>query len=152
MSHQAAVDALGKMSRVFKAFEDADVALKALASLEQHEKEMRKAVTSVKAEKEKVDAEIIDSKEALKKVKASIKKAEDDAAERMQAQIDADNAQRAKDADEAASVLKDLRVKALAAAEERDAAEKARDAAKAELANVTAKLETTRSQIAKMLG
>ena len=34
MSYQAAVDALGKMSRVMKAFEDAEIVLKALAGVD----------------------------------------------------------------------------------------------------------------------
>lgn len=152
MSHQAAVDALGKMSRVFKAFEDADVALKALTSLEQHEKELHKAVDSVKADKEKADTELAKVKEAVKKAKADAAKVDADAAERAQHQIDALAEKIAKSEADAEGLLRVLGEKADAVKKETAAAEAARDAANKELASVTAKLETTRSQIAKMLG
>jgi chromosome segregation ATPase len=72
MSNQAALDALGKISRVVKAFEDVDLVLKAVVGLEQNEKEIKQAVNAAREEKDKVDAELASVKSKLTKRKAEI--------------------------------------------------------------------------------
>ena len=67
MSYQAAVDALGKMTRVLKAFEDADVVLKALAGVEQNERELRAAADKARAEAADAVAQADKAKEDAKK-------------------------------------------------------------------------------------
>jgi chromosome segregation ATPase len=72
MSNQAALDALGKINRVVKAFEDVDLVLKAVVGLEQNEKEIKQAVNVAREEKDKVDAELASVKSKLTKRKAEI--------------------------------------------------------------------------------
>lgn len=74
MSYQAAVDALGKMSRVMKAFEDAEVVLKALAGVEQNEREMRESLARAKTDLEAAVADAAEAKAAAKAARMDVKK------------------------------------------------------------------------------
>lgn len=76
MSHQAALDALGKMTRVFKAFEDAEVVLKALAGVEQNEREMRESLARSTAEAQVAKADLDELKAQVKKAREDAKKIE----------------------------------------------------------------------------
>mgnify|MGYP000488087436 CR=1 FL=1 len=79
MNHQAALDALGKMTRVLKAFEDAEVVLKTLTGLEQNEKELRAAADAARADAEAARTELADAKETLAAAKKAAVKVKDDA-------------------------------------------------------------------------
>lgn len=152
MSHQAALDALGKMTRVFKAFEDAEVVLRTLAGVEQNEKELREAVERNRADIATTAAELTEAKEFLALAKKATAKVKDDA----QAKAD----QIVADANAKAAALEQhlIDVKKEAADElatTMSAIEKARSDhadAVARLAEMEAKIDNARSQIAKLLG
>lgn len=152
MSHQAAVDALGKMSRVMKAFEDAEVVLKALAGVEQNEREMRESLARCTSEADAARAD-------LDEVKAQVKKAREDA-KKIEAAAQTKASEIVKDAqDQAAQVHAD----ALAAVDAARAtlasvnaaitdAEVRRSDVQAHLESVTAALAEARQRVASMLG
>ena len=152
MSYQAAVDALGKMTRVMKAFEDAEVVLKALAGVEQNEREMRESLARCTAEAEAARAD-------LDEVKSQVKKARDDA-KKLESAAQQKASEIVKDAqDQAAKVHSD----ALAAVDTAKAtlasvnasiadAQALRTEAQAQLDSVNAALAEARQRVATMLG
>jgi len=152
MSYQAAVDALGKMTRVMKAFEDAEVVLKALAGVEQNEREMRESLARCTAEAEAARAD-------LDEVKSQVKKARDDA-KKLESAAQQKVSEIVKDAqDQAAKVHSD----ALAAVDTAKAtlasvnasiadAQALRTEAQAQLDSVNAALAEARQRVANMLG
>lgn len=152
MSYQAAVDALGKMTRVMKAFEDAEVVLKALAGVEQNEREMRESLARCTAEAEAARADLDEVKSQVKKARDDVKKLES-AAQQKASEI-------VKDAqDQAAKVHSD----ALAAVDTAKAtlasvnasiadAQALRTEAQAQLDSVNAALAEARQRVANMLG
>jgi DNA repair exonuclease SbcCD ATPase subunit len=152
MSHQTALDALGKMTRVLKAFEDAEVVLKALAGLEQNEKELRTAADAARADAEAARAELADAKETLAAAKKATVKVKDDAVAKA--------AQVVAEAESKASEINDRIVAAQrhAAGELTDtlaAVEQARadcDKATTDLAYLETKIAEARAHIAKMMG
>lgn len=152
MSHQAALDALGKMTRVLKAFEDAEVVLKALAGVEQNEREMRESLARSTAEAQAAKAD-------LDELKAQVKKAREDA-KKIEAAAQQKASEIVKDAqDQAAKVHSD----ALAAVDTAKAtlasvnasiadAQALRTEAQAQLDSVNAALAEARQRVANMLG
>lgn len=152
MSHQAALDALGKMNRVMKAFEDVDVVLKALAGVEQNEREMRESLARSIAEAQAAKAD-------LDELKAQVKKAREDA-KKIEAAAQQKASEIVKDAqDQAAQVHAD----ALAAVDTAKAtlasvnaaitdAEVRRSDVQSHLESVTAALAEARQRVATMLG
>jgi chromosome segregation ATPase len=152
MRYQAALDAMGKMTRVLKAFEDADVVLQALAGVEQNEKELRAAVEKNRSEQAASAAELVETKESLALAKKAAAKVKDDA------QVKADQIVAEAQA-KAAAVEQRIAEARVEAATELDATMKAIDKARADHADAVAKLaemetkiDKARSQIAKLLG
>jgi chromosome segregation ATPase len=152
MSHQAALDALGKMTRVFKAFEDAEVVLKTLAGLDQNEKELRRAVDAARADAAAATAELADAKETLAAAKKAAIKVKDDAAAKA-SQIIADATAKAGEIEQ--GITANQRRAADELADTIAATDKARadyNQATSDLAYLDAKITDARAQIAKMLG
>lgn len=152
MSYQAAVDALGKMSRVMKAFEDVEVVLKALAGVEQNEREMRESLARSTAEAQAAKADLDELKAQVKKVREDAKKIE--AAAQQKASEIVQDAQ-----DQAAKVHSDALVavdKAKATLASVNAAisdaEVRRSDVQSHLESVTAALAEARQRVATMLG
>jgi chromosome segregation ATPase len=78
---QHALDALGKMTRVVKAFEDAEVVLKELAGAEQNRKEIADSLSELKNQYAALADEVAKTKESLRKIKADARSAEKETAE-----------------------------------------------------------------------
>lgn len=152
MSHQAALDALGKMTRVFKAFEDAEVVLRALAGVEQNEKELRLAAEKARADAAVAASELADAKGALAAAKKAAAKVKDDAQTKAD-QIVADAQAKAAQIEQHVAEMRALASKDLDAT--LAALDKARSDhadAVAKLAETETKIDNARSQIAKLLG
>lgn len=152
MSHQAALDALGKMTRVFKAFEDAEVVLKTLAGLEQNEKELRKAADAARADAAAATAELADAKETLAAAKKAATKVKDDAATKA-AQIIAEAESNAADLGDRAAAAQRMASGELAdiiAATDKTRADY--DKLVADCAYLENKIADARATIAKMMG
>lgn len=152
MSHQAALDALGKMTRVFKAFEDAEVVLKTLAGLEQNEKELRRAADAARADAAAATAELDDAKETLAAAKKAATKVKDDAAAKA-SQIIAEATAKAGEIEQ--GITANQRRAADELADTIAATDKARadyNQATSDLMYLEAKITDARAQIAKMLG
>lgn len=152
MSHQAALDALGKMTRVFKAFEDAEVVLRALAGVEQNEKELREAVERNRADLATTATELTEAKEFLALAKKAATKAKDDAQAKAD-QIVADANTKAAQIKQSIAEMRALASKDLDAT--LAAIDKARSDhadAVARLAEMETKIDNARSHIAKLLG
>jgi cell division septum initiation protein DivIVA len=152
MSYQAAVDALGKMSRVMKAFEDAEVVLKALAGVEQNEREMRDALARAKADLEAATADAAESKAAAKTARMDAKKIDAaaqaaakeivDAAHEKAAQVHADSLGAVDKARETLRSIKADTEKALAD----------QSAVQEQLNSLNAALAEARQRVSTMLG
>ncbi len=152
MSHQTALDALGKMTRVLKAFEDVEVVLKALAGLEQNEKELRAAVDAARADAEATRIELADAKETLAAAKKAAVKVKDDAAIKA-AQIVAEAEARATTIEQQSAVAQTKAARDLADAGDRlDTTLASLSKAVSELDDIESKIEKARAQVAKMLG
>lgn len=152
MSHQAALDALGKMTRVFKAFEDAEVVLRTLAGVEQNEKELRLAAEKARADFATVAAELTEAKEFLALAKKAAAKVKDDAQVKAD-QIVADAraaAARVEQSIAESQARASAEMTATMAALEKANAEHADAVVK--LAEMETKIEKARGQIAKLLG
>jgi predicted nucleic acid-binding Zn-ribbon protein len=152
MSHQAALEALGKMTRVFKAFEDAEVVLKTLAGVEQNEKELRAAADVARADADKARAELADIKDDVASAKKAVAKAKEDATAKA-AQIIADAQEKAAAIEQRSAVAQTKAARDLADAGGRlDTTLASLSKAVSELDDIEAKIEKARNQIAKMLG
>lgn len=152
MSHQAALDALGKMTRVFKAFEDAEVVLRTLAGVEQNEKELRLAAEKARADAAVAASELADAKDAPAAAKKAAAKVKDDAQTKAD-QIVADAQAKAAQIEQHVAEMRALASKDLDAT--LAALDKARSDhadAVAKLAEMETKIEKARGQIAKLLG
>lgn len=152
MSHQAALDSLGKMTRVLKAFEDAELVLRTLAGVEQNERELRAAVDRARAEMDAISGDLVAAKDAVKKARADAKRLDDAAQEKAQALIDeatnkAANIIEKADAKSAAADkhVADATVKLNALVSEQEIAQ-------ARLDDVLTKLASARAQVANLLG
>jgi len=80
--YQEAVDAMGKMTRVFKAFEDVGAVMSAMVGLEQNQKELGEAINALNDTKAGIIAEVVKAKASLAKVKAGESAVHDEAAQK----------------------------------------------------------------------
>jgi F0F1-type ATP synthase membrane subunit b/b' len=152
MSHQAALDALGKMTRVLKAFEDVEVVLKALAGVEQNEREMRESLARSTAEAQAAKADLDELKAQVKKAREDAKKIEVAAQQKASEIVQAAQDQASQvHADALAAVDK---AKATLASVNASVAEVETKRAEAQTAldSVNAALAEARQRVATMLG
>ena len=152
MSHQAALDALGKMTRVIKAFEDSEMVLRTLAGVEQNERELRAAVDRARAELEVLVEQTETAKAEAKAARLDARKVQDatkGTVERMLAEAtekaDAILQEARAAVDEARATLATIRTET-----EKALADNA--TAKAQLAETEEKMAKARQQITKLLG
>ena len=152
MSYQAAVDALGKMTRVMKAFEDAEVVLKALAGVEQNEREMRESLARAKVELDTAMVDAAEAKVAAKTAKAEAKKLDAAAQDAAKETIDAAHEKAAQIHSDALGAVDKARetLRAIKADTERALAEQS--AVQSQLNSLNAALAEARQRVANMLG
>ena len=152
MSYQAALDALGKMTRVLKAFEDVETVLKALAGVEQNEREMRESLARSTAEAQAAKADLDELKAQVKKAREDAKKIEVAAQQKASEIVQAAQDQASQvHADALAAVDK---AKATLASVNASVAEVETKRAEAQTAldSVNAALAEARQRVATMLG
>ena len=152
MSHQAALDSLGKMTRILKAFEDAEMVLRTLAGVEQNERELRAAVDRARAELEVLVEQTETAKTEAKAARLDARKIQDATTGKVNQMI-ADATEKA-DAilQEARATVDEARSTLLAISAETEKALSDNAAAKAQLAETEEKMAKARQQITKLLG
>jgi len=152
MSHQAALDALGKMTRILKAFEDTELVLRTLAGVEQNERELRAAVDRARAELAVLAEQTETAKTEAKAARLDARKVQDATKGAVQRMLDEANTNAAAIRQEADTAVEDARAALAAIRAETEKAIADSVAAKAQLADVEAKIDKARQQIAKLLG
>lgn len=152
MSHQAALDALGKMTRILKAFEDTELVLRTLAGVEQNERELRAAVDRARAELAVLAEQTETTKTEAKAARLDARKVQDATKGAVQRMLDEANTNAAAIRQEADTAVEDARAALAAIRAETEKAIADSVAAKAQLADVEAKIDKARQQIAKLLG
>jgi chromosome segregation ATPase len=152
MSHQAALDALGKMTRILKAFEDTELVLRTLAGVEQNERELRAAVERARAELAVLAEQTETAKTEAKAARLDARKVQDATKGTVQRMLDEANTNAAAIRQEADTAVEDARAALAAIRAETEKAIADSVAAKAQLADVEAKIDKARQQIAKLLG
>lgn len=152
MSHQAALDALGKMTRVIKAFEDSEMVLRTLAGVEQNERELRTAVDRARLDLDALNDQVESAKVEAKAARLDARKVQDatkGTVERMLAEAtekaDAILQEARAAVDEARATLATIRA-------ETEQATADHEVAKAKLAELEDKTAKARQQITKLLG
>lgn len=150
------VDELRRGLRVFRAFEQAEATITALQGAEQRVTDTQRLIETLQAKLAEVNEELFDANSALTQSKATCSemlantKSEAEAILANAKADAADIAAKAKaKADERLDNAEDKARDAEARAGE---AEKRRDAATKALAEIESKLETAKTQIAKLLG
>lgn len=152
MSHQAALDSLGKMTRILKAFEDAEMVLRTLAGVEQNERELRAAVDRARAELAVLVEQTETAKTEAKAARLDARKVQDATKGNVERMLAAATEHAGAIRQEADAAVADARgvLATIRAETEQAIADSA--AAKAQLAEVEAKIDKARQQIAKLLG
>lgn len=151
MSYQTALDALGKMTRVIKAFEDAEVVLKTLTGIEQNEKELRAAADKARAELESVNRELAEAKDLVTAARKAAAKVKEDAQAKADQVAAAAQAAAAEIEAQTVNAVNGLRDELAATQEAVRAAQAEHAEAVAQLADVQSKLAEARAKIASML-
>ena len=149
--YQEAVDAMGKMTRVFKAFEDVGAVMSAMVGLEQNQKELGKAIGSLNDEKSKVEAEVTKAKATLAKVKAGESAVHDEAAQKAKATIEESQARAAEIIKYATERVVEMEARVNQAGDAYATLADQHQKAVAELASVNEALVQARSKVAGIL-
>lgn len=152
MSHQAALDALGKMTRIIKAFEDSEMVLRTLAGVEQNERELRAAVDRARAELDILVEQTEAAKVEAKAARLDARKVQD----ATKGTVDRMLAEATEKADvirqEATAAVDEARATLLAIGVETEKALSDNAIAKAQLSETEEKMSKARQQITKLLG
>ena len=152
MSHQAALDALGKMTRVLKAFEDSEMVLRTLAGVEQNERELRAAVDRARLDLDALNDQVESAKAEAKAARLDARKVQDATTGKVNHMI-AEATEKAKAITDAADVaVADARATLAAIRAETEQATADHEVAKAKLVELEDKTAKARQQITKLLG
>jgi len=152
MSHQAALDSLGKMTRILKAFEDAEMVLRTLAGVEQNERELRAAVDRARLDLEALNDQVESAKAEAKAARLDARKVQDATTGKVNQMI----AEATEKADailrEAHAAVDEARATLATIRAETEQAVADHGVAKANLADLEEKTAKARQQITKLLG
>lgn len=152
MSHQAALDSLGKMTRVLKAFEDAELVLRTLVGVEQNERELRAAVDRARADLAALNEQIETAKAEAKATRLDARKVQDATKGTVERMLTEASEKAEAIRKEAEAAVTDARATLATIRAETEQATAEHSVAKVKLSELEEKTATARQQITKLLG